>query len=76
MKHTNRITRDYGEGSYLTAYIFKGKYDFEAIQEYFEVNLNEYFGNSHGGAGSYYQNCFVSNMGSRTIAYVDGGLDI
>ena len=75
MQHTRKIVRDFGE-SYETAYVFNGKYDFDAIQEYFGDKLGEYFGNSYGGPGSYFQNCYIWTKGSRTIAYVNAGLDV
>tara|TARA_R110000868_G_scaffold374302_1_gene638714 strand:+ start:274 stop:501 length:228 start_codon:yes stop_codon:yes gene_type:complete len=75
MKHTRKIVRDFGE-SYETAYIFNGKYDFDAIQDYFGDKLGEYFGSFDRGPGEYWQICCVWTKGSRTIAYVNAGLDV
>jgi len=75
MKHTRVIKRDFGE-SFETAYVFNGSYDFDQLQEYFADKLGQYFGNSNGGAGAYFQNCYSYRKGSRTIAYINGGLDI
>jgi len=75
MRHTKIIHRDLGE-SFETAYVFNGKYTFDELQEYFEEKLGEYFGNSYGGPGRYFQNCYLYRKGSRTIAYINGGLDI
>jgi len=75
MKHTRVIHRDLSE-SFETAYIFNGNYSFDDLQEYFSAELDQYFGNSYGGPGRYFQNCYRYQRGSRTIAYINGGLDI
>lgn len=75
MKHTRKIVRDFGE-SFETAYVFNGKYDFDELQEYFSEKLGQYFGNSYSSPGGYFQNCYTYRKGSRTIAYINGGLDV
>jgi len=74
MKLIRTITRDYGE-SFETAYIFNGRYDFDQLRDYFE-SIGQHFGDSNSGVGRYFQNCSSMAKGSRTIAYINGGLDV
>jgi len=76
MKHSKKITRDFGDGSFESAYVFKGSYDFDSVQDYFAEELCQYFGMSNSGPGCYFQNCYIWAKGSRTIAYINGGYDI
>ena len=75
MRHTKVFCRDFGESS-QTAYLFNGKHDLDSIREYFSESLDKYFEDHIGNAGSAYQYCWVWNCGSRTLAYIDSGLDI